>query len=71
MALSISFQTFFWTGIYTWCRLLKIQYVITIHLIRLLTNFYEQLHQQLEYSLLNLIVTAGEFKKCYPDERTL
>ena len=27
----------------------------------------EQLQQQLEYTLLNLIVTAGEFQKCYLD----
>ena len=31
----------------------------------------EQLQQQLEYTLLNLIVTAGEFQKCNLDVRTL
>ena len=31
----------FCTGILNWCRLLKIQYVIAIHLMRWLTNFYD------------------------------
>ena len=31
----------------------------------------EQLQQELEYTLLNLIVTAGEFQKCSLDMRTL
>ena len=31
----------------------------------------EQLQQELEYTLLNLIVTAGEFQKCNLDVRTL
>ena len=37
----ISFQTFFFffTGIQNCCRLLKIQYVIAIHLMRWMTNF--------------------------------
>ena len=43
---------------------------------RWLTNFYvlglnEQLQQELEYTLQNLIVTAGEFQKCNLDVRTL
>ena len=37
---SISFQTFC-TGIWNCCRLLKIQYVIAIHLMRWQTNFYD------------------------------
>ena len=35
------FLDFFSTGIYNCCRLLKIQYVIAIHLIKCLTNFYD------------------------------
>ena len=37
---SVSFQTFFCTGIYNYLRLLKIRYVIAIHLMRWQTNFY-------------------------------
>ena len=38
---SISFHTFFCTGIYNCRWLLKIHYVIAIHLMRWLTNFYD------------------------------
>ena len=38
---SIGLQTLFCTGIYNYHRLLNIQYVIAIHLIRWLTNFYD------------------------------
>ena len=38
---SISFQTFFCTGIYNCHRLLKNQYVIAIHVMRRLSNFYD------------------------------
>ena len=37
---SISFQTFFVQGFSNCCSLLKIHYVIAIHLMRWLTNFY-------------------------------
>ena len=51
---SISFQIFFCTGILNCHRLLKIQYVIAIHLMRWLTNSgsNEPLQQELEYTLL-------------------
>ena len=54
---SISFQTFFVQPFKIFCRFLKIQYVIAIHLMRWPTNFLisasnEQLQQQLEYTLL-------------------
>ena len=51
---SVRFQTFC-TDIQNCRRLLKIQYVIAIHFMRWLTNFYdfnEQLQQQMEYTLL-------------------
>ena len=53
---SISFQIFFCTGIWNCHRLLKIRYVIAMHLMRWQTNFMisasnEQLLQQLEYTL--------------------
>ena len=38
---TISFQTFFVWAFKIWCRLLKIQYVIGIYLMRWLTNFYD------------------------------
>ena len=38
---SISFQTFFYTDIKNCRRLLIIQYVIAMHLMRWLTNFYD------------------------------
>ena len=38
---SIRFQTFFCKGIWNCLRLLKIMYVIAIHLMRWLTNFYD------------------------------
>ena len=38
---SVSFQNFFCTGILNSSRLLKIQYVIAIHLIRWLTDLYD------------------------------
>ena len=49
---TIGFQTFF-TGIYNCCRLLKIHYVIAIHLMRWLaaSASNEHLQQQLEYTL--------------------
>ena len=37
----ISFQPFFSTGIYNCRRLLKIQYLIAIHYMRWLTNFFD------------------------------
>ena len=37
---SISFKTFFCTGIYDRCRFLKIKYVIAIHHMRWLTDYY-------------------------------
>ena len=40
MVNSISYQTFFCTGISNWRTLLKIQYVIAIHIIRWLIKFY-------------------------------
>ena len=43
------FPDFFRMGIYNCRRLLKIHYVIAIHL---MTNFYDQLQQELEYTLL-------------------
>ena len=51
------FPDFFRTGIKNCRRLLKIHYVIAIHLMRRLTNFMisasnQQLQQQLEYILL-------------------
>ena len=48
------FPDFFCTGIYNCRTLLKIHYLIAIHLMRWLTNFYDsnkQLQQQLEYTL--------------------
>ena len=51
----ISFQTFC-TGIYNWHRLLKVQYLIAIYLIRwlifMISGSNEQLQQELEYTLL-------------------
>ena len=38
---SISFQTFFCTGIQNYHRLFKIQYIISMHLLRWLANFYD------------------------------
>ena len=35
----------------------------------MLSGSKEQLQQELEYTLLNLIVTAGEFQKCNLDVR--
>ena len=35
------FPDFFWKGIYNCRRLVNIQYVIAIHLMRRLTNFYD------------------------------
>ena len=54
---SIGFQTFFVQAFKNCRRVLRIHYVIVIHLIRWLTNFYDsgsnqQLQQQLEYTLL-------------------
>ena len=37
----------------------------------MISGLKEQLQQQLEYTLLNLIVTAGEFQKYNLDVRTL
>ena len=37
----------------------------------MISGLNEQLQQQLEYTLLNLILTAGEFQKCNLDARTL
>ena len=45
------FPDFFCTVIWNYCRLLKIQYVIAIHLFRI-SSSNEQLQQQLEYTLL-------------------
>ena len=41
MVPSIGFQAFFCSCIWNWRRLLRIQYVIVIHLMRWLTNFYD------------------------------
>ena len=40
-------------------------------LIFIIPGSNEQLQQQLEYTRLSLIVTAGEFQKCNLDVRTL
>ena len=37
----------------------------------MISGLNEQLHQELEYTLLSMIVTAGEFQKCNLDMRTL
>ena len=37
----------------------------------MISGLNEQLQQQLEYTIQNLIVTAGEFQKCNLDVRTL
>ena len=64
VAPSISLQTFLYKHL-NCRRLLKIHYVIAIHLIRWLTNFYDFRFKSTATAAIgiHLIVTAGEFSK--------
>ena len=67
---SISFQTFFVHA--NGRRLLKIQYVIAIHLMRWRTNFYDFAFKWTATAAIGIhpTTTAGEFQKCNLDVRT-
>ena len=67
----------FCAGIYNYCRLLKIQYVIAIHLMRWLTNFYDFRFKSTATAAIGIHSTKawlsqfGEFHKCDLDMRTI
>ena len=66
------FPEFFRMGVQNCRRLWKIQYVIAIHLMRWLTNFYdfsfnEQLQHELEYTLLKPDCYSWWISKMHPD----
>ena len=61
------FPDFFCMGIKNCHRLLKIHYVIAIHLMRWLTNFYDFSFKWIATAAIGIHPTkawAGEFQKC-------
>ena len=76
MVSSISFQTFFVhvfkIVVDSWKFAMLLLYILWDDWpICMISGLNEHPHQEMEYTLLSLIVTAGEFQKCSQDVRTL